>query len=244
MELNAGVSTINSLWIGAELSVLELLTLRSFVYHGHKFQMWVYEPLKTVIPAGVLLRDANEILPASQIFQRSADIPGLTSGSGSLAPFSDLFRFKLLHEVGGWWVDMDITCLRPLWFNSEYVFRTHHELEIMGNIMKCPRGSELMRYAYSESREKVNMHTADWLAAQRILAQKVREEGLLIHRRNLCNLDVWEEVVTYIYDNQDLKPDWHVFHWCNEMWRGGGINKNVLTTGSTYARLATFFGLS
>ena len=60
---------IHGLWIGSNLSRLELLTLHSFVRFGHKFQLWVYDALATPVPAGVVLRDANEILPRSRIFR-------------------------------------------------------------------------------------------------------------------------------------------------------------------------------
>jgi hypothetical protein len=231
---------VNSLWIGDELSRLELLTLRSFVYHGHQFHLWLYEHPREV-PPGVTIRDANEILPEARIFRRSSDIPGLTTGQGSLGPFSDIFRFKLLYDQGGWWVDMDMTCLRPMDFRDQYVFRPHNEIGVMGNVMKCPQGSEVMRASFEEAGASVNGDTIDWLAAQRILSKNVQAYGLTQFVRSLCNVDIWEEILPYIYMNLPLSPDWQIFHWCNERWQGEKIDKNSPIKGSSVEKLMRFY---
>ena len=62
--------TINGLWIGKQLSPIELLTLHSFVRHGHHFHLWVYEELDHQLPANVYLRDANQIIPQQQVFKK------------------------------------------------------------------------------------------------------------------------------------------------------------------------------
>src|SRR4051812_10885773 len=89
---------INGLWIG-QLSPLEQLCIRSFIVQGHPYHLYTYDALDNV-PAGVTLQDAGQILPKSLIFRNQ-----LGKGKGSVAAFSDLFRYKLLLERGGWWVD-------------------------------------------------------------------------------------------------------------------------------------------
>ena len=80
---------INVLWIG-QLSPLEQLCLKSFVAQGHSVHLYTYDRIDNV-PQGVTLQDAAEILPPSNIFRNQ-----LGKGKGSLAAFSDLFRYKLL----------------------------------------------------------------------------------------------------------------------------------------------------
>jgi hypothetical protein len=41
---------------------------------------------------------------------------------GTLAGFSDWFRWTLLHRHGGYWVDLDMVCLAPFDFTAEIVF--------------------------------------------------------------------------------------------------------------------------
>jgi len=109
-------NTIRSLWIG-ELTKLEILAIKSFLANGHKFELYCYEDIQGV-PEGTILIDANEIIPKDKIW---------TYDNGSLAGFSNNFRYNLLYEKGGWWVDMDTICLKPFDFDSDYVFSTEKE---------------------------------------------------------------------------------------------------------------------
>ncbi len=78
------------------------------------------------------LCDANEILPASKIFKDKK--------RNSLAPFADYFRWKLLTERGGWWVDMDVVGLRSFDFAEDVVFARENDNLININILKFPAG--------------------------------------------------------------------------------------------------------
>src|SRR5579872_5264198 len=165
---------VHGLWIGNSLSKLELLTLHSFVEHGHEFHLWTYSDIRTPLPRQVLLEDAAEIIPSACIFKKMEIDPETGVGRGSFgAPFSDLFRYKLLFEKGGYWTDMDITCLKPLDFEEEYVFRPHR-VGVVGNIMKCPPGSELMRVTYERARREADAD-AEWLLTNRILSAHVQQ---------------------------------------------------------------------
>jgi len=106
---------INSLWVGKSLSLMEQLSITSFLRNGHEYDLYCYNEIADV-PAGATLRDAAEILPSSEIFYYRHG-----AGKGSVAGFSNLFRFKLLFEKRGWWVDTDVVCLRPFDFDEPIV---------------------------------------------------------------------------------------------------------------------------
>ena len=91
---------------------MEQLSIASFLTNGHQFHLFVYSDMKS-IPAGTVVRDGAEILPASTIF-RYRD-------SGSYAGFANYFRYEFLLKHGGWWADLDLICLRPFRFADEYV---------------------------------------------------------------------------------------------------------------------------
>lgn len=228
---------VHGLWIGDKLSALELLTLESFLHHGHRFHLWTYGPLLTQLPEGVVLCDANEVIPASNIFcYKHGNEFG--HGLGSYAGFSDLFRYKLLLEHGGWWTDMDITCLRPLNFPQPYVFRRHDVLPVVGNLMKCPRGSELMRACYEEARMEIDAENRDWLKPIRILNHHLSRLGLEGYiQSGLSNPDRWEVVDFYRSFPLARLPRHYVFHWMNEEWRARGIDKNACIRNSGLSRL-------
>jgi glycosyltransferase involved in cell wall biosynthesis len=248
---------VHGLWIGESLSRLELLTLHSFVGQGHEFHLWLYEKLKTPIPKGVVVRDANEIIPRVEIFTKKSSDPISGVGKDSYGPFSDLFRYKLLYDVGGWWVDMDVTCLKPFNLRVPYVFRSHR-IGVMGNVMKCPRHSHVMRRAFAETRALAD-ENVEWLLPNRILSREVRKQGLWrFVRGDICNDDTWTAVSEMLERDIEVPKHWYGVHWINEVHRtirrsGGqflGVtfpflpDKENPKQGSLLARLYETYGLS
>src|SRR5262245_22536768 len=98
--------TAQFLWIGETLSKMEMLCLSSFIRTGYNVQVYCYGELD--LPAGVIQKNAADILPYDQVFTYRA--PGF--GCGSFAGFADRFRYHLLYEKGGWWFDMDFVSIR------------------------------------------------------------------------------------------------------------------------------------
>src|SRR5690242_13762176 len=104
---------IQGLWIGPELSVMEQLSISSFLLNLHEYHLYAYDEPKN-IPAGTIVKDAAEILPASRVFQYK-HFP-------TYAGFANFYRYKLLFERGGWWADTDTICLKPFDFPEPHVF--------------------------------------------------------------------------------------------------------------------------
>jgi hypothetical protein len=124
----------NTLWIGGALGKVERACLQSFVRHGHKVRLYAYGPVQG-LPQGVELRDAELILPSSEI-RCYAD--------GSPALFSNRFRYELMRRGAGLWVDTDVYCLRPLDLPDPYLFGWEHETLICTAILRIPQGSALL----------------------------------------------------------------------------------------------------
>jgi len=228
--------TVNGLWIGDTLSAIELLTLASFINNGHKFRLWVYRELKTVIPTGVELMYAGDIIPEERIFRyRNTDQFG--HGKGSLGGFSDIFRYKLLYEHGGWWSDMDVTCLKPLDFDTPYAFRPHHDIPVDGNIIKCPAGSTLMRYCYERALSEVDENNRDWHLPILILNEGLAKFGLSEYIYDFANQESWFENLKMIVSTPPITDNWRVIHWINEEWRRSGIDKNFSAKSSLLRNL-------
>ena len=210
---------VHGLWIGKHISKLELLTLHSFVRHGHEFHLWLYDDLDTPVPKDVVIENAAELIPKRLIFTKRDTDPQNGVGKGSYGPFSDLFRYKVLYEKGGYWVDMDVTCLKPFNIKAPYVFRSHR-IGVMGNIIKCPPRSRLMARAYERTLESANAD-AEWLFANRILTSEIRKCGLATFvRRDFCNEDSWSNVIRLMLDRYIEPPtQWYAIHWINEVIR-------------------------
>lgn len=234
---------VHGLWIGTKLSAVELLTLHSFVKNGYRFNLWIYEPLETKIPAEVTVRDASEIIPREKIFfYRHSSQFGI--GKGSVAGFSDIFRYKLLHDVGGWWVDMDVTSLKPFDVTSAYFFRQHHDLPLVGNVMKAPKGSLLMLECYEEAIRSVDENNQDWHKPIDILVKAVERHGLedCIYR-DVSNSDEWHKIRPFLTREIVFPDQWRFIHWCNEAWRNDFLSKSDIMYQSSLGNLLQEYGL-
>jgi hypothetical protein len=95
-----------SFWHGGALSPYELLCLKSFIDCGHAVDLYSYDA-NLVVPPGVRLCNANELVPRDKASVYQAD----GFGKGSPAALANLFRYTLLAEKGGWWIDTDVICL-------------------------------------------------------------------------------------------------------------------------------------
>jgi len=213
--------TIQGLWIGRRLSLLEQLSIKSFLKHGHAYHLYVYNKIRN-IPEGTIIKDASDILPRRMITKRKAG-----PGKGSYALFSDLFRYKLLMEQGGFWTDLDAVCLRPFNFNAEYVFASENtpdgQIKAASGVIKAPSGSECMKACY-EAASRVNMNESTWAATgPDMITSKISDfqlEAFVAPPHAFAPINYWEfkKLVdpTFQFEIQD---DTYAVHFWNEMWR-------------------------
>ena len=156
---------VQGLWVGGRLSALERLCVRSFCAHGHEFHLYHYDELHNVPRIdGLRLMNAEEILPHSAIFRHKR---------GTLAFFADHFRFELLHKRGGWWMDMDAICVRPLDFAADIVFsRSHRADRLWNGMLKFPSGHPLTA-ALADTYKDVN-RILPWDNKPSVIYHKIR----------------------------------------------------------------------
>ena len=216
---------IQGLWIGAELSLMEQLSIASFLQNGHEYHLYVYDEPKN-IPAATVVKDANEILPSSKIFQYKQ--------TPSYAGFSNFFRYKLLLDRGGWWIDMDTICLRPFDFSEEYVFSSEMDRGsevINSGIIKAPPGSDTMRYAWDVCRSKNPAELVWGETGPRLMGEAVRKFSLERYKKShhvFCPLG-YHEWQRLLEPGAAIRQDENVYaiHLWNEKWRAAGQDKNA-----------------
>ena len=234
-----GNRIIQALWIGSRLSTMEQLSISSFLRNGHEYHLYTYNELANV-PAGTVIKDANEILPASEVFQYK-DRP-------SYAAFSNFFRYRLLLERGGWWVDSDIVCLRPFDFTEEYVFSSElnagHELVNCGAI-KSPKGSEAMAYAWSVCQAKKRDQLVWGETGPRLIAEAVKKYRLDKYQKPyyiFCPISEWRKVLE---PHVAVHPGAYAIHLWNEEWRLNNQDKNGrYPRNCIYERLKGMYSLT
>lgn len=224
MPERAKNNVIQGLWIGPALSVMERMSVASFLAHGHEYHLYVYGDVKHV-PPGAVVRDAEEILPASMIFQYRH--------SKSYAGFANFFRYQLLLTKGGWWVDTDVVCLKPFEFDEEHVFASeeHKGLRIANNgIIKAPAASALMAYVCQVCREKDPEQLTWGETGPRLLDAAIKLFSLERYtkpHRFFCPLGFEEwDMVLDPGANPLVGEESYAVHFWNEMWRRGGRDKD------------------
>lgn len=242
MSLNE--SLINGLWIGPALSPLEQLTILSFIRQGYRFRLWVYNPPEGLPESADLdIADAARILPESRVF-RYHRASRLGHGKDSVAGFSDLFRYCLLWEQGGWWSDMDITCIAPLKTSDNYRFRAHHKLKMVGNLMHCPPKSALMAACIRDTEAMVHSGNRDWLLPIRILNGHITALDLEKYIVEFTNPDSWYFIRKMLSPIRHPLPDhWRALHWNHTDWMRLGIAKDQWLPGSLYGHLLAQHGI-
>lgn len=220
---------IRSLWIGDRLSNLERLCVQSFLENGHEFHLYVYSKVDNV-PSGAELRDANDIIPFASIFQDSF---------GTYASFSDWFRYQMLYDEGGWWVDMDVICLKYFDFSSEYCFATERlvgngEILISNAVMKVERGAEFLKEILDHIEHvlgNVNNASICWgefgpFAIDKVLSSYQCQQYI---QKPECFCPVnWDNVEELVKEsrNVDISNSYSVHLW-NRLWGVKGFEKDL-----------------
>lgn len=154
---------IQSLWIGNHLSTMEILCIKSFLHHGHDFHLYIYENIDN-IPLGTTVKNGNEILSKNFIFKYSQN--SNENSTKSFSGFSNIFRYKLLYDKGGYWVDMDMICLKPFNFKDPYIFSSEYDKDTKkqitnAGVIKAPKNNLFCKYAL-EVCSKKDLNNLKW----------------------------------------------------------------------------------
>jgi len=199
---------------------MEKLSLNSFLKNGHEVHLYAYDEVFGV-PDGVLVKDGNTILPSTEFDYRRF----INNGT-----FADFFRYRLLFEKGGWWVDTDLVCLRPFDFQEPYVMGrmgpwedNKEDTAVCNNCMKFPARSNIMEEAWNTCKSfdpsKVKWSTEVGPMLVHRLATKYSMSVLGTQYFNPVN---WQRVK----DMSDPTVVWefpketYAVHLWNDMWSG------------------------
>lgn len=214
---------------------MEQLSIASFLCHGHEYHLYTYGEVANV-PEGTIVRDGREILPESAIF-KYRDRP-------SYAGFANFFRYKLLLERGGWWVDTDTVCLRPFDFSEEYVFSSEMQGEVEAvnaGLIKAPSQSAAMAYAWrvcqSKDPEKIVWgETGPKLVGE--IVQRFQLQTFQKRYYTFCPIDFddWRKLlIPYVVGIPEYA---YAIHLWNGMWVLEGQDKDAdYPAGCIYEQL-------
>jgi hypothetical protein len=127
---------LNTLWVEGPLSYLEKVCLKSAIKQGHIVILYTYYDVSGV-PKGVEVRDGREIMSETYLMKHKK------SNSWSLC--SNIFRYFLMEQQRGVWIDTDVYFVRPLKTNAgNYVFGWQKDALLNGAVLQLPADSPLL----------------------------------------------------------------------------------------------------
>ncbi len=229
-------------WHGDPPRRLERLAIRSVLAQGYALTLWSYAPLPN-LPPGLIAADAAEILPRSALF---------TNRRGSIASFTDWFRYIVLSRHGGLWTDSDVIALRPAsdlparkflvtqreWFHRRLRPRGW-KTTLNNNVIfnPTPEPGDLVDLARALA-ERFPKSAIDWgelgpdlLTA---LSRLHPAHGYAIMPPEFANpVGYWQSPAALLRPNPprlstpNLKPETAFLHAYGEMWRRAGISPDA-----------------
>lgn len=222
---------IHFLWINSQpLSNLEKMCLKSHINNNHSCILWSYDT-NIQYPNGIKIRDANTIIPKDKTFTYKKQ-----PFKNNLAGFSDLFRYKVLYEYGGWWCDTDVLCVKKFDIQSEYVFasekKINQAISIAPSVIKCPKGNDFIRSCIEDAEDKLRLNqNIGWgEIAHKILNKNIQKHGLekfIVNHNIFCPVD-WFKAHLFFQPNQniDISSSYGIHLW-NTCIKRKNINKST-----------------
>lgn len=208
---------IRSFFYGQSLSLMEKLTIKSFIDNGHTFKLYTYDSSSiNYATDGLIISDANGIIDYKDffIYDGEGDCP-----KNSVGGFSDIFRFAILEKLGGWYVDMDVTCLKNFSeLTDPVILRPSCYDKIVANVIKSDH-HEFNKTVLDKYREDVKKDNNCWVKPLDILTDCVNEFNL---RSNVASPDLFgndnmDIITSYLTNNVYEVPTLpkYAIHWCN-----------------------------
>jgi hypothetical protein len=186
---------VQSLWVGDRLSRMEHYSIKSFLNLGYTYHLYTYNKVKN-IPKGTIVKDAAKIMPKKEIFDMKS----------TFLPFSDIWRYKMLYENGGYWVDLDMIAIRRFDFKQPFIFSSERTIQQGAyasqstyvpniGILKAPPKSDFYKEAYEKCMDYNKKHKNEdklkYMRMLRALIKKYKYEKYVKVPKYFCNLDWW-----------------------------------------------------
>ena len=193
---------VQSLWVGPELSRMEIYSIKSFLNLGYEFHLYTYEKVKG-IPSKVKIKNGNNIMPRNTIFKLKS----------TYLPFSDIFRYKMLYEKGHYWVDLDMIAIKKFNFNQPFIFSSERTIQkgaykmkvkFVPNIgiLKAPPKSEFYKELYQTCldyhKKGINKDKIKYMRILRDMITKYKYDKYVMKPKVFCHLDWWHAKDAFI----------------------------------------------
>lgn len=223
-------TTFRTFWHGRPLGPYQLMGLKSFVDRGHRVELFTYDFSEVEIPDWIVRKNAAEIWPADKVLTYKKDI-----GAGSFALHSNLFRYALLYQCGGWWTDLDVILLSDSLPESEFFFtmETADTRRATFSILKFPPAHPAMREARDHC-EKIGESPYYGETGADLFSEMIQKYRLVSHAHPMqLAYPISALDVPRLFDPGEAESiqqqcaDACFLHLFNETWRRAGIPNSL-----------------
>jgi FkbM family methyltransferase len=183
---------------------------------GHPVRVWSYSPrrLEFLQSRGVEVRPADDVMPRS-LFEHIV-------AASEIRYFSDIFRYAVLYEHGGLWMDSDVILLRPFPFRGDHFLNLqwrggHRGHFICGNVMYAEPFSRHLRALYETAIERF-FEARSWefgMVGPKLLSDYVASDAGVELRERLFSPMFFNPIDWTEIDRFD-KPLWKLTDYLND----------------------------
>lgn len=231
---------LSTVWVGPQLGVMEMLTIKSLLAQGHRIDLYV-DMIHENVPEGVTQKLLSEHLPEVPSPTGFAGIPhqGLKNGGiGSLAHWSDLVAWTVLAKEGGVWIQMDV--VRNKRITAPLYCFTPFAGGIQPICMTMPKGSKCAWEIASRLREP----TANgWKGQDWHKSMAVQTQCLVDYQLPTSIFTNYYDCGGRVYSPYNMGIQGHeptMIHWSNAT---NYSDKNKPKKGSYYEELCRRYGV-
>jgi mannosyltransferase OCH1-like enzyme len=212
---------VQTFWHGDVIGPYQLVCLRSFADCGHQVEVFSYDS-HLQLPGWIERRNAAEILPRDKV---------LRPLGGRLAIHANLFRYALLHQRGGWWINPDVILIKPDLPAADIFFAGRDDFGLTSTgMLRFPKGHPIVK-AGLEKTLSLAETAADWDASgAMMLTELIRQHGLgsHLHLREPLGPISWFDVPALFSPSQRehlerLCQSAQVLQFHDDVWRRSGV---------------------
>ena len=217
---------MQTFWHGDTIGPYQLLCLRSFADHGHQVEVFSYDDSHLHLPGWLERRNAAEILPRDKV------VRPLDQG---FAIHGNLFRYAILNQRGGWWIDPDVLLLRPDLPADDVFFAGPDAFGLTSTgLLRFPKGHPAIKAGLAKA---LALHdaVAEWeMSGAALLTELIQQHGLdpYFHLRRPLGPVSWFEVPALFDPMQRdhlerlCQPE-QVLHLHTDAWLRAGVPQRL-----------------
>ncbi|MEX0307729.1 MAG: hypothetical protein AB3N12_10130 [Ruegeria sp.] len=163
---------IGMLWVEGPLSYVEVLCAKSFLDAGHHVKLYHYKDVQNV-PEGVEIVHGDTVLKSDRFIKHGR--------TGSLALFSDVFRYHLLRQNDRMiWADLDAYCVKAFKSETGHFFAWESDHHINGGVLGLPANSDALGQLIEMSDDEYGI--PEWFhPKEKQRLQSLKEAGTPVH---------------------------------------------------------------